>query len=639
MNNYIIYFDFAAIAVNILVLTVIIIRKIYRGKVGFLLFWFNVISLLCTIFDLIGCISSSGVVTLYITNTFYFLLRSMTGFMCGLFMIVMTENEQQIKNSKIYKVLFITPIVVALGFILTNPLTHLIFRIDETNTYYRGPLICILFFVGWGYLFFSLAYVIKYRKIFSKNYQIGLYIIPFVVVIPSLIQMLVNANLLIEMFSTSIALLICMLLCFNRNGLHTDAGQNNFQSFESSLKISFFSKEKRTHVLLKIDGYEGLKSIINFKEMYSICNIIMKEVSSISSKVLYFATPYYLGKGLYVVSFSQNNKNDVDNFINIIDNRISSLKFSGLESDIKFKNIKVRTPDDVDSTEGFINLIEFVNNNEDRLNSTGEYKNIFTDKDFIIESDIHGIIDDALKNNKFEVFYQPIYSIKDDVIKSVEALLRLNNEKYGYINPTLVVSAAEKNGTINEIGLIVLEKACEFMSSDSFTKAGLQYMEINLSFNQLLNPLLPKSIIEITTKYNVSPKNIVFEITESRTAFNLSIITENINELVNMGFALSLDDYGTGYSNIKRMMSIPFSIIKIDKSFVDSIDDEKMGMIVVDTIKLFRSVNYEIVVEGVETQKEYDFFKDLGCEYIQGYYFSQPLNHEDLINYINERKK
>ena len=635
--NYILYLDYAAIVINIFVLIIILIRKMYIGRTGRCLLWFVLVSLFCTMFDILGSLSITGRIILYITNTFYFLFRMASGFMCGLFIIFMTENTQQISKNRVFEMLFYIPFAASCLLILTNPLTGLVFKIDENSIYHRGILMSLLFVIGWGYLFLSVSYVIRYRKIFNAKSEVALLMIPVITIVPSIFQLLVNPNLLLEMFSTSINLLISILLCFNKNGQHSETGINNFQSFENNLKLGLFSKEKHVHVIFKIEGYEVIKSIISFKEMYDMCDEISEKIVNSSRKMLSFSNSYYLGKGLYIVTFIENNKNRVDKFTESIINLFSTITFKALESTINFKTVVVRTPDDIDSVERFINLMEFINTNEDKLSSSHDYKDLYVNKDFIIESDVHDMINDALLNNKFEVFYQPIYSINKDEIISVEALLRLNNEKYGYINPQLIVSAAENNGTINEIGLIVLEKACEFMETDDFKNNGLVYMEVNLSFNQLLNPLLPKSIIEITTKHHVSPKQIVFEITESRNAFNLSIITKNINELVNMGFALSLDDYGTGYSNIKRMMDIPFSLIKIDKSFVDSIGEKKMKTIVIDTVKLFRSLGYEIVVEGVETKEEYDFFKDLGCEYIQGFYFSKPICDEDLIKFIKNR--
>ncbi len=635
--NYILYFDYAALAINIFVFTVILIRKMYIGRTGRLLFWFVLVSFLCTIFDILGSLTEVGRITLYINNTFYFLFRITSGFMCGLFMIFMTENTQQISKNKTFEMLFYIPYTISVILVLTNPLTGFVFKIDENGIYTRGFLMSVLFVIGWGYLFLSVSYVIRYRKIFTRKNKFALLMIPVITIVPSIFQLAVKPNLLVEMFSTSINLLTSMLLCFNKNGQHSETGINNFQSFENNLKLALFSKEKHVHVLFKIEGYDAIKSIISFKEMYDICDEVSEKIVNNSRKILTFSNPYYLGKGLYVVSFIENSKNKVDVLINEINKIFMDITFKAIESSISFKNIIVRTPDDIDSVERFINLIEFVNNNEDKLSSYHDYRDLYVNDDFIIESEIHDIITDALANDKFEVFYQPIYSIQRDKIESVEALLRLKTDKYGYINPQLIVSAAENNGTINEIGLIVLEKACAFMESKEFSDNGLSYMEVNLSFNQLLNPFLPKSIIEITTKHHISPKQIIFEITESRNAFNLSIITKNISELVNMGFVLSLDDYGTGYSNIKRMMDIPFSIIKIDKSFVDSIGDEKMEKIVFDTIKLFKSIGYEIVVEGVETEKEYNIFKELNCEYIQGFYFSRPISDKDLVEFIKTR--
>ena len=104
-----------------------------------------------------------------------------------------------------------------------------------------------------------------------------------------------------------------------------------------------------------------------------------------------------------------------------------------------------------------------------------------------------------------------------------------------------------------------------------------------------------------------------------------------------MGFSLSLDDYGTGYSNIKRITEIPLSKVKIDKSLVDLLNDNRIRYILSDTINLFHSIGFEIVVEGVEDEKSLEFFNDLGCEYIQGFYYSKPLEKEEFISFLTSK--
>ena len=478
--------------------------------------------------------------------------------------------------------------------------------------------------------------IVKYRKIFSRQRTIAMTFIPVVTVCGSLIQ-LFYPTILLEMFSTSLATLICVILYFNKNDSHSNTGIADFQSFINSLKLSLFSNEERTHIMYKIDGYEAIKSMLSFDEMFEICDDISDAIMKISRKKLIFSSSFYLGKGLFVVSFVETPRNNIIEFIKSVDENIEKLKFGRGEANINLKHIILKTPKDIDSPGAFINLIQYLNYNEGRIGSSMYSENILESEDFIIESKLHKILNDAMQDDKIEVFYQPIYSTKDKCFKSAEALLRLNNEKYGYISPQSIINAAENSGRISELGLIIYEKVCAFMDTEEFKKLNLKCIEINLSFNQLLDPLLPKSIIEITTKHHILPKQINFEITESRTAYNLGVINKNINELVNMGFSLSLDDYGTGYSNIKRITEIPLSKVKIDKSLVDLLNDNRIRYILSDTINLFHSIGFEIVVEGVEDEKSLEFFNDLGCEYIQGYYYSKPLEKEEFISFLTSK--
>ena len=137
-------------------------------------------------------------------------------------------------------------------------------------------------------------------------------------------------------------------------------------------------------------------------------------------------------------------------------------------------------------------------------------------------------------------------------------------------------------------------------------------------------------------KYDVPPEKINFEITETAVENSLDIMVENLNLLSKEGITFSLDDYGTGYSNIKRIITLPLSIAKLDKSFIDEIHDPDHQVIVTNTVKMLKELNLKIVSEGVETESQLQFLNELGCDYIQGYYFSKPLPEEEFVSFIKE---
>ena len=236
--------------------------------------------------------------------------------------------------------------------------------------------------------------------------------------------------------------------------------------------------------------------------------------------------------------------------------------------------------------------------------------------------------------DEFEVYYQPIYSLSAKRYNSAEALLRLYDEKYGYVRPDIFIPAAEKSGMIHKIGKFVLEEVCRFIVSDKFKELGLDYIEVNLSVIQCMSSELADDVREIMNRYNVSSEQLNLEITETAAAYAQTTMMNNIEELNDDGIAFSLDDFGTGYSNMKRIASMPFAIVKLDKTFTEMNENDKMLKVVKNTISMVRDMNLRILVEGVETLESFKEFKALGVDYIQGYYFSKPLPMEKFVSEV-----
>ena len=248
--------------------------------------------------------------------------------------------------------------------------------------------------------------------------------------------------------------------------------------------------------------------------------------------------------------------------------------------------------------------------------------------------DMDMILENAVSADEFEIYYQPIFSLREERFTSAEALIRLKTEKYGYISPEIFIPAAEKSGSIHRIGQIVMEKVCEFIGSEQFAQLGLDYIEINLSPAQCMEDNLAKKLIEIMKKNNVLPDQVNFEITETASGEIQNTIMKNIRTLHSAGISLSLDDFGTGYSNMTRIAALPFRIIKLDKTFTRIDSNPNMVIVLENVIKMIKALNMKIVVEGIETKELVEKFRKLDCEYIQGFYYSKPLPKEKFVEFM-----
>ncbi|MBQ9384651.1 MAG: EAL domain-containing protein, partial [Ruminiclostridium sp.] len=293
-----------------------------------------------------------------------------------------------------------------------------------------------------------------------------------------------------------------------------------------------------------------------------------------------------------------------------------------------------KCPDEIGD---FNTIIEFGKDLSTKFQFTGKvlHAGELLDKSrYDLMSDIDDIISDAVLNRKFEVYYQPIYSLTDGKFRSAEALVRLYNEKYGFISPDLFIPITEKTGTVTKIGLFVFEEVCRFIASDEFKELGLDYIEVNLSVVQCMQGGLAGDLLRIMKQYGVTSDQINLEITESADSSAQSIIAENLTALLNAGVSFSLDDFGTGYSNMQRMASLPLKIVKLDKTFANFDTNPRLMAVLQNTVKMIKDMDLEIVVEGVETQDLVDRFTNLNCEYIQGYFYSRPIPKDQFVEFI-----
>lgn len=272
----------------------------------------------------------------------------------------------------------------------------------------------------------------------------------------------------------------------------------------------------------------------------------------------------------------------------------------------------------------------------------------FTEKDFLrIEKDsvdkIHHerevvqLLLDAMEKDRVEVFYQPIFSTSEHCITSAEALVRIRDKDGKIVPPGVFIDIAEKSGMILKLGAAVFEKVCMFITKYPLETYGMQYIEINLSVIQCGYEKLARDYIDIMENYKINPKYINLEITESASTNAKKTLLGNMEELMNYGVRFSLDDFGTGQSNLNYIVDMPVDIIKFDRSMTNSyFENGKAKHVMEAAIHMIHGMNLEIVSEGIETKEQYQTMEDLGISHIQGYYFSKPLPEEEFIRFLED---
>ncbi len=255
------------------------------------------------------------------------------------------------------------------------------------------------------------------------------------------------------------------------------------------------------------------------------------------------------------------------------------------------------------------------------------------------EKSMEQMLDEAMKEDRIEVYYQPIFSTKAKKFVSAEALVRMRDRDGNLVPPGAFIAVAEANGKILQLGEIVFEKVCRFFTKEQLEQYGLHYIEVNLSVVQCGYPGLADDYIGIMEKYQIDPRYINLEITESASMAAKKTLLENMRRLMEYGVYFSLDDFGTGQSNLNYIVDMPVNIVKFDREMSQAFfQDEKAKYVMNAAMQMIHGMKLKIVSEGIETEEQYLAMEELSIDYIQGYYFSKPLPEAAFLAFLQSRQ-
>lgn len=251
-----------------------------------------------------------------------------------------------------------------------------------------------------------------------------------------------------------------------------------------------------------------------------------------------------------------------------------------------------------------------------------------------LETDLHR----AIEQQEFRIHYQPIMLLETGRITGFEALVRWQHPERGLLPPVEFISVAEETGLITPISRWIISEACyqlrtwqiqypvDLTVSESMQDARPLTISVNLSIKQLIQPNLVEQISQTLREAGLDASSLSLEITESLVMENSELTTSTLSELRNLGVQLSIDDFGTGHSSLSRLHGLPISTLKIDRSFVSRMGDQRNLEIVSTIVTLAHKLNVNVIAEGVETPEQLAELRKLNCRYGQGYFFSRPLD-------------
>lgn len=633
-------FDIAALLILALLLISCIVRKMTSGTPNRLFLAFISFNLLATVFDIwavaLDNAGSTNRFALYTAHTAYLIVHTFTVPVYALFVISLTDTWHKIRKSLFIQIVLWAPLLVVLAALLTNPATQKMFLVD--GGYQRGEWFFLIYIAVAVYLFFVVGYMIWYRDLVERSKIIA--VMSYIPIgITAMVVQMVSPATLVEMFSAAVSLLLMSIGVQKPEEIvDTDTRFMKYSAYATDMNRNYRNAKSVDIVMLNIGSFSSINTMMGYDFAMLVLSDVVARIRKVNRKLDNKGELYYLDRGRFRMVF---NEKDRESAVKAAEMLVESLKeksdFNNLDVSLNPFVILARCPEEIPD---FKTLMSFGMDFHEKLKYEGRVMHVdevYHKGMFEIQNNIDDIIEEALEFKRFQVYYQPIYSVEKGRFVSAEALLRLFDPTYGFISPEILVTAAERSGAIHRIGDYVLEEVCSFIASEDFRKLGLAYIEVNLSVTQCMRVNLAEKVMAIMGKHRVSSEFINLEITETAASHTQEIMAENLNKLTRAGISFSLDDYGTGYSNIKRVIQLPLKIIKLDKTFVDEQDNPKMRVVLKNTVAMLKDMNMEIVVEGIETQEMLDFFTDLQCDFIQGYFFSKPLPKPEFINFLKSQ--
>ncbi|MBP5450932.1 MAG: EAL domain-containing protein [Treponema sp.] len=630
--EYILEFDISALFISFAALIIFIYKKDRHKRQNRTFLLLIITQVITTISDLIGAYTLNHNLTEYwiLSNVFNLLYFVSHTFIPVLFTVYILDLTGIIKRHNKHLFLLFLPYAILLVLQLTNPFTHIVFTIDSNLNYTKGPLIAPMYLLALFYLVLCLILIIRYRLTLSLSRLLLLSAFTFIILASTLIQLFIP-RLLIECF-VQITMTLCLLITVDNPSeiFSLTTGIYNRSTFLQDNLNFLRNKVSYKLIVVKILNEEYYMSSLGYSFMQEILQSIAHWLVLITNE----DCVYDMNNGNFAIVLYGPKLRKADQILTYLSNRFSTdwlHKEVILSLETQICDIDI--PADVNNLESIVTIIDATGIKQNTKVSIIKREQLsFMQRQKAIQNSISYSLD----NNLFQVHFQPIWDVNANKIHSAEALVRLHDEELGFIPPDEFIPIAEKSGSIIAIGQFVFEEACKMFSIEQLNGIGIDFLEVNLSPVQCNNKKLSQIFQNTCSHYNLSPRSINLEITESAAINSHDTFLQTIKDLHSAGFTFSLDDYGTGYSNASYIFSMDFDIIKIDKTILWEAEKSESALIILkNTVRMIKELNKKILVEGVETKSQRDLMVQMGADYLQGFYFSKPLPKQDFIEFCS----
>lgn len=505
---------------------------------------------------------------------------------------------------------------------LSSFITGAVYRIDDAG-YHRGPLYNVLYVCFFFYLLLGFILIACYHRRLNCFQLVSLISFNLILLAGNIVRILIPTYLVMNTFCLLAILVI--FLSFENPSLYTaNSGGFTPQSMQKYMEERIQFDDYRI-IGFAISHYTDELAIYGVKQMSQGVALICRYMREHYPELVFFN----LRVGCFALAGPASL--DTDRICREITERFRHpWQATGTDLHLSVGFVHASSASGIDSAVRVVDsvLLALLETGERRVADSTIY-DIDHAEDIDRELTVKRALDRAVAEHSTEVFLQPIVDAQTGKLVAAEALARMRDEQGKLISPLEFIPLAEKNGQINKLGDQVAESVCRFLREHGGEMSALRWINVNLSPVQCMDRGLCNRFLSILDAYGVPSHLVHLEITEE-SMIDFSVLLEQMSELWKKGFSFSLDDYGSGYSNMSRVKCFPFTNIKLDMKVVWS-HCEDPDQVLPTFVEVFKEKGFTITAEGIETEEMAQTMRELGCDFLQGYYYSKPLPIEEFL--------
>lgn len=587
---------------------------------------------------LIDHIRSAPLLLIWAATIGYFILTPLMGMAYYIYAATLVYTEgRRLKKAIAVSVI---PGVAYLLLVLTNPVSKLIFDLNKDQGYIRGKLVFVTYLTFYVYCLACIVMALMNRRHVRRDVYNILMAFPIMAVLAVVFHQF-YPNIILSGSAATSALLIIYLHLQNRQiALDYLTNLPNRRELLDMLGHMLNKNPEHGFALMVV-------SLRDFRLANNTCgqqsgDSLLQEIGHFLRGIVPGPTVYRFSGDEFAILFTPEDKDRVSRCIEAIQDRMNQ-PWQAADYRIMMSAVFgiIVHSEAGESLERIVGAIEYaVLQAKAGKNGSICYCNEAMLEKMERRRQVIQILKDLIAGERFEMYYQPIYSVESGSFRDAESLMRIPQSPIGPIYPSEFIPIAEETGMLADITYIILDKVCKYINRLLARGIDLLSIHVNFSAVQFSQQDLAAKVLEIIGRNHTPMRAVKIEFTESTLAESAQVVTDFALEMKSHDIMMGLDDFGTGYSNVSTVINIPFETVKLDKSLIcASIDNENSAFAIKNLTSTFKQMGLKVVAEGVETEEQKTLAEYFGVDKIQGFYYAGPMPEDEMEEFMLKQQR